>query len=359
MADLDDEWDKFNENDDESNNSLDDEWDNFVNDEEVPETPSSSEDNAPININVPPCGKLKISTKTKIVYLNQDINLKDIFWKVPIINYIDRKEGILKKQIKYNFVTKEEITEVEEILKNERNVSIDILSQINNPTGRIKFKDIRKISIGLDKNDICLKKNKTKSAFYNCFVVILRIFLEDKNEFKEIHVKVFNTGKLEIPGIQNEIVFNKVLDKVIEIFQPLYDNKLEYDKSKEETVLINSNFNCNYFIDREELFNILKYDYKINCNYDPCNYPGILCRKYQYKGHYISFMIFRTGSVLIVGKCEMNIIEGIYEFLKEIFVKEYSKINVKVNSEDIEANKNKNKKKKRKKTIYITNNVTN
>ena len=86
----------------------------------------------------------------------------------------------------------------------------------------------------------------------------MRIFLEDKNIFKEIHVKIFNTGKLEIPGIQNECVFNKVLDKIIDILQPLYEERLEYDKSKEETVLINSNFNCNYFINREVLFNILK-----------------------------------------------------------------------------------------------------
>lgn len=359
MADLDDEWDNFNNDDLSSTDSLNDEWDNFItNDTNNSDQLFNKIDDTNNIKTAPTCGKLKISTKTKIVYLNKMIDLKDIFWKVPIINYIEMKEGILKKQIKYNFVTKEEIEEVEKILKNENNVNIDILSQINNPTGRIKFKDIRKISIGLDKNDICLKKNKTKSAFYNCFVVILRIFLEDKNEFKEIHIKIFNTGKLEIPGIQNEYVFNKVLDKVIEILQPLYEERLQYDKSKEETVLINSNFNCNYFINREVLFNTLKYDYNINCNYDPCNYPGILCRKYQYKNHQISFMIFRTGSVLIVGKCEMNIIEGIYELLKEIFIKEYNKIYVEIPKDDLENSLSKHKKKKRKKTILITNNIS-
>ena len=36
----------------------------------------------------------------------------------------------------------------------------------------------------------------------------------------------------------------------------------------------------------------------------------------------ISFMIFRTGSILIVGKCEENIIYYIYNFIKNIIEKE-------------------------------------
>lgn len=37
-------------------------------------------------------------------------------------------------------------------------------------------------------------------------------------------------------------------------------------------------------------------------------------------------MIFRTGSVLIVGKCEEEVLFIIYEFLKGILVAEYGKI---------------------------------
>ena len=41
----------------------------------------------------------------------------------------------------------------------------------------------------------------------------------------------------------------------------------------------------------------------------------------------ISFMIFRTGSVLIVGKCDtINIINEIYNFIKDIFKNEYLNI---------------------------------
>ena len=37
-------------------------------------------------------------------------------------------------------------------------------------------------------------------------------------------------------------------------------------------------------------------------------------------------MIFRTGSVLIVGKCEDDLLFEIYEFLKSIFFKHYEEI---------------------------------
>jgi hypothetical protein len=40
----------------------------------------------------------------------------------------------------------------------------------------------------------------------------------------------------------------------------------------------------------------------------------------------ISFMIFRTGSVLIVGKCTDSILFVIYDFLKMVLEREYENI---------------------------------
>ena len=37
-------------------------------------------------------------------------------------------------------------------------------------------------------------------------------------------------------------------------------------------------------------------------------------------------MIFRTGSVLIVGKCEESVLREIYEFIKNILVVEYKQV---------------------------------
>ena len=37
------------------------------------------------------------------------------------------------------------------MIQYEKNVKLKILNQINNPTGRVKFKDVRKVDIGFVK----------------------------------------------------------------------------------------------------------------------------------------------------------------------------------------------------------------
>jgi len=267
-----------------------------------------------------------ISTKTKITYLSHPIELYNVFWKIPTIPYYEMSEGVIKKQMKFNFSNEESLQIVKEKLENENNVEEHIITQIKNPGGRIQFKDIRKISIGLSNKDIISYRTKKKSAFYNCFVIILRLKVDEN--FKEVHVKVFNTGKLEIPGIRCDMFLDKVMDLVIKLLKPLIRIKdLTCDKSKYDTVLINSNFNCGYYINREKLYDILKYEYKINSIFDPCSYPGIQC-KYIYENYKMSFMIFRTGSVLIVGKCTDPILYKIYDYIKNILEIEYPNVSV-------------------------------
>ena len=36
---------------------------------------------------MPKCSDIYISTQTKIVYLNTSIDLNNVFWQIPIINY--------------------------------------------------------------------------------------------------------------------------------------------------------------------------------------------------------------------------------------------------------------------------------
>ena len=79
------------------------------------------------------------------------------------------------------------------------------------------MKHIRKVTIGISKKDILSKTNKEKSAFYNCYVIVLRIKFNDI--FKEIHIKIFNTGKIEIPGIQSNEMLEVVKKDLIIILK--------------------------------------------------------------------------------------------------------------------------------------------
>jgi len=405
MENIDDEWESFLQN----NGELVD--DNIETTIRICDKSSQILQSSDVT-NIPKCSPIYISTKTKICYLNiNQIDIKTIFWKIPIIDYATPQQGIIKKQIKYSSTCKDDVEYISKQLENVKYYEEQIIEHIENPEGRIKYKDQRKISIGISKKDILSYRSKKKRAFFNCFVLIMRILYN--NEYKEIHVKVFNTGKLEIPGIQNDILLDIVLNILVKILTPYIretgeetnESSVEEDEDKEEetnepsaeeddkeeetnepsaeeddkkelnylpdksqTVLINSNFNCGYFIDRDKLYDLLKYKYRINSNFDACSYPGIQCKFYyddtiqssfqngQQPNHKefqeISFMIFRTGSVLVVGKCEEDVLNHIYRFIKNILELEYNHINNSSDQNITPVNKDR-KKKIRKKTILI------
>ena len=389
MEDIESAWSKFCDED--------------INDELINELPASPiVEMSTIKGMIPKCSPLNISTKTKIAYLNIPIDLRRVFWQIPVVTYHEPMIGVVKKQMKFNSSTPEEVAEIMQNKSEYNYVDDYVISQIHNPDGRVKFKDIRKISIGICKKDITSYRCKRKSAFYNCFVVILRLLHFDV--YKEIHVKVFNTGKLEIPGIQDSTILDKVLTLLVNILTPIVVKNNENDvvvaaanananakakantpaecalnmplqflDNKSETVMINSNFSCGYYINREKFYKLLKYKYKINSNFDPCSYPGIQCEFYYddlilNKDQHgiqpsqertgtdqvtkVSFMIFRTGSVLIVGKCSEEMLYQIYSFLCHIFEIEYDEIKW-VGVTEL-SNKNKEKGRKiRKKIIMI------
>jgi len=365
-------------------NMVDDEWDSFLSGQNTNDcgvTSFSKSNIEKISGDVPECEDLYISTTTKVLFLNQPIDIQNIFWKIPIIDYWKPESGVIKKQIKIVSKTQEELDDYYHKLKDINYYNEVIIKQlINQDARRIKFKDERKITIGMSKKDIMTCRGKVKNAFYNCFALILRFTSQE--QYREIHVKVFNTGKLEIPGVLNHDMLFIVKKMVLDLLTPYSDSLLEFlEHDIESNVLINSNFNCGFYIDRDKLHNILRSSkYNIETAYDPCSYPGVKCKYYfnhelgfditQQRGKLIhadrtmkmseldsakkyseiSFMIFRTGSCLIVGNCTERILRFVYNYIKQILHDEY--INIAVTNMNTET---KIKKEKiRKKTITFT-----
>ena len=288
---------------------------------------------------------------------------------------------VIKKQIKIVSTSKEEFDIYKNKLTNIKYYNETIIKQIDNPQARrIKFKDERKITIGISKKDIMTCRGKVKNAFYNCFALIIRFKLD--NEFREIHVKVFNTGKMEIPGVLNDKILYIVKNMILELLIPHTNTSLSFiEQDIENNVLINSNFNCGFYINRDKLQSILRSSkYNIETSYDPCSYPGVKCKFYfnteigfnkdeqlgrivkedrnmkmselddAVKYIEISFMIFRTGSCLIVGNCTKRVLTFVYEFIKQILYNEYHNICV----QNVDNETKIKKEKIRKKTIILT-----
>ena len=234
---------------------------------------------------------------------------------------------------------------------------------------RVVYKNERKLTVGMCKKDIINSRRKKKSgAFYNCFALIVRFLpsgripngngggdKDENDDFQEFHVKVFNTGKLEIPGRFSTVVLHRIKQIVLDIVQPFRQgtDPLCYVDGK-DGVLINSNFKCGYFIDRDRIHTLLRNKYGIETSYNSSSYQGVKCKYYfnnengfngpqtgsilekdamkmkelakTKKYTKISFMIFRTGSCIIVGNCTKKILYFIYEFLKNILTQEYAVI---------------------------------
>ena len=110
--------------------SIDDDWESFLQDdygyEELPASSSTRLENNQINNdnsllknvdNIPKASDIYISTKTKICYLNKsNIDIKNIFWNIPVLDYSTPTNGVIKKQIKYSSIAKDETDYIEEQL---------------------------------------------------------------------------------------------------------------------------------------------------------------------------------------------------------------------------------------------------
>lgn len=340
MANLDEEWEMFDSN-------------NLPDDGEIKKINSGFE---------PDFSPLIISTMTKSAHLNLPVSY-DIFWDIPIVEYYLQKEGVVKKEMHVVCQTQEELDKYY-----ERVNSIDSINNVVKDTQIISFKsdaihkkftEKHKISIGVSVKDVCKTNKSNKKAFYNCFVLMIRINID--GTFQEMHVKVFNTGKIEIPGVKSIDQFQKTLDAVCNILNKYSDKQYKIIRNSYKNVLLNSKFIYNHKIDRDVLVEILKNKYNINCQYDETRYPGINCAFYydnektKQDGIFkkglskISIMIFRTGNILILGKCDVHQAHDIYNFIKNILVEHHDIVNEGIDS----PKKDEKKTKKRKKYISI------
>ena len=351
MAGLDNEWAKFLAT---MNNA------NTVSNDVKPDITEVKAPATMSQADAPECKDLYISTQTKQIRLNQsNIDVSRIFWEIPIVNYWKPEEGIIKKQMKVACFSKEECEATTKRLQQYPYFNEKVMKQTDNPNStKHKFKRESKVTVGISTKNVLNCRGKEKGgAMFNCFAITIR-FRNDTGRFQEIHVKVFNTGKLEIPGINNQALLVRVSAYLIGILQAFFDTPISFleNTSDNDNVLINSNFHCGFNINREKLHNIIKRKYKIDSLYDSCKYPGINCKFYfnreigfdverqngvihqedyrlkmdelQETNKYIkiTFVIFQTGSCIIVGNCSEKVLRFVFDFVKKMLHDEYRSI---------------------------------
>ena len=233
--------------------------------------------------------KLRISTMTQIGELNSPIELDKLYEHLEISN---------------------------------------LIHYISYGSEKCKGEMIRKI-----KNP---RKNKIKKHFYN--QITLHIYLD-----KIINLKIFNNGRIQMTGLKNESQGINTIKIVTDAINQLPDFKKESIFKTDQlicpwtkTVLINSDFDMGYKIDREALHRLI-IEAGYFSSFESCIYPGVNI-KYYYnellqnkgickcesmcngKGHdgeckKITIAVFNSGKIIITGGCSYHHIEVAYGFI--------------------------------------------
>lgn len=188
------------------------------------------------------------------------------------------------------------------------------------------------------------KKKKEKKTFYNQVTLKMKSSKKDK----PVNVKLFRNGSIQMTGckcIEDCILVLKILcDKLKEEKYVLYKEeekieKKEFVSNKEileienienvKVVMINSNFNIGFKIDREELYKILLNE-KIVATYEPCVHACVNIKynteKEINKKNIISIFVFESGAIIITGaKKKRDIVEA-YKFITNKLKDNFNKI---------------------------------
>ena len=179
------------------------------------------------------------------------------------------------------------------------------------------------------------KKRKEKRKFYN--QVTTQTFT--KNPDKVVNGKLFQNGSVQITGcksVHNFVTAINTLCKNLceevhvidfknkKVIKKPFTSNINKTKIEEITkfniVMINSNFDLGYKIDREELYLITKKE-NLPAIYEPIKHACVNIKyKYNIKKT-ISIFVFESGKVIITGSTESDHIVKAYEFINNLLSK--------------------------------------
>ena len=210
---------------------------------------------------------------------------------------------------------------------------------INDVIQRIEYQN--KPVKGLEKKKKKKKTKGNKKCFYNQLTVVVNVMN------KNVNVKIFKNGKIQITGIKTEengIATAKYVSSIIDNSNGIKDYR---------TVLINSDFNIGFPIKRKALYNLLVKTYNMFVSFEPCIYPGVnakyfwnkqntkedegvcLCTKRctgkgQGNGNgdckRVTMSTFQSGTIIITGANSIEQLHNVHTFILKIFEEHKEKI---------------------------------
>lgn len=203
--------------------------------------------------------------------------------------------------------------------------------------------------IGYASRDAFSKRGVSDKTFFNQSTIVVRKATNaEKTTFKEVNVKLFGNGGIQMTGIPAEDFAKDALSWLLEqlytIKAPIFAEKPSLQKFKVQ--LINSDYQVAYPINRTALHNILSRTYGLFSTFESTIYQGVntkyyfndqhpdqdrpgicLCTK-RCKGQgsgsgpgeckRITMSVFQTGKIIITGGRYLFQLEEAYNFLNRV-----------------------------------------
>jgi hypothetical protein len=190
---------------------------------------------------------IEISTKTVIAHTNLKLNIKEIFEKIPITDYVivQKRRGRKKKE-----------------------VTVDPNKDI--PEGSIITLKYQKLLRGVD---LKAKKKSTKGGFFRNSLTVVTIM-----DGKILNYKISDNGKFQITGCKKDDHPVKVIDYFLKYLKSHCEGNYQYTGELSAifiTVMTNIDFNLGFTINKENL------DHYINTKTD---FNSLLETSFGYTG---------------------------------------------------------------------------
>jgi len=283
-------------------------------------------------------GKLRISTMVVTAHLGTTINLLRLLelFHEKAIPLTWPSQGFLKIEYKPILTLKPNATPQEE------------------QKAKQKAKAQEKIVIGTCVRDELTKRKKSKNIFFNQSTLVVRRLVSDidgKKMFKEVNIKIFKNGGVQMTGIPSDTFAQDTLAwlavELSSFSQPVLEGKAAPHRYSIQ--LINSDYQVNGNINREKLHEILVNEYNLFSSFESTIYQGCDTKYYYNESapadavegicpcgemctgsgdgrtlgqcKEITISPFHTGSIIITGARRFEQIEKAYVFMNKILKK--------------------------------------
>jgi TATA-box binding protein (TBP) (component of TFIID and TFIIIB) len=211
--------------------------------------------------------------------------------------------------------------------------------------------------IGQSSRDAFSKRGVSDKTFFNQSTIVLRKATSpDMTQFKEVNVKLFGNGGIQMTGIPAEEFAREtlvwLLDELKKVDAPIFATTPILQKFKVQ--LINSDYQVAHAINRTALHTILSRQYGLFSTFESTIYQGVNTKYYFNDKHpdpsrpgiclctvkckgqgsgsgpgeckRITMSVFQTGKIIITGGRYLFQLEEAYRFLNAVLQKHATEI---------------------------------